>query len=88
VAKPQVEIDDDSDLEEVDEEVTSEHPGQLCRLCASAITEVVYIFSATGKEQHIAEKINTCLPVTVSYLHDSVLQQFLKHHRSLYRILG
>lgn len=61
-----VDGDCESDIEEVDEELLLEHPGQLCRLCASAVSEAVYIFGATGKEQHIAEKINTCLPVTVS----------------------
>jgi hypothetical protein len=72
-AKPRVEIDYDSDLEDMDEELVSEHPGQLCRLCASAVNEVVYIFSGTGKKQHIAEKINMCLPVTVSYLYNLIL---------------
>ncbi|XP_069672341.1 zinc finger protein 665-like isoform X2 [Periplaneta americana] len=59
------ESDDDTDFEEVDEELVVEHPGQLCRLCASSINDVVYIFGANGKEQRIAEKINTSLPVTV-----------------------
>jgi hypothetical protein len=70
----------------VDEELVPEHPGQLCRLCASAIKEIVYIFSATGKEQHIAEKINTCLPVTVSYLFNLVSLQNSK--QIPYCILG
>jgi hypothetical protein len=64
-----VESDCKSDVEDVDEELVLEHSGQLCRLCASAVSEAVYIFGTTGKEQHIAEKINTCLPVTVSYCH-------------------
>lgn len=82
-----VETDCESDLEEVDEELVLEHPGQLCRLCASAVSEAVYIFSATGKEQHIAEKINMCLPVTVSYHHYNsiVLQNFVL---LVYNIIG
>jgi hypothetical protein len=40
--------------------------GQLCRLCASSISKGIYIFSGGGREQHLADKINTCLPVTVS----------------------
>ena len=67
--KQLVESDCESDTEEAEEELVLEHPGQLCRLCASAVGEAVYIFGATGKEQCIAEKINSCLPVTVSYLH-------------------
>jgi hypothetical protein len=43
-----------------------EHRGQLCRLCASSISKGIYIFSGVGREQHLADKINTCLPVTVS----------------------
>jgi hypothetical protein len=72
-AKPRVEIDYVTELEDMDEELISEHPGRLCRLCASAVNEVVYIFSGAGKKQHIAEKINMCLPVTVSYLYNLVL---------------
>jgi hypothetical protein len=41
---------------------------QLCRLCADRISTGIYIFSGTGREQHIANKINTCLPVTVSMI--------------------
>jgi hypothetical protein len=67
--KPLVDSDFESDNEEAEEELVLEHPGQLCRLCASAVSEAVYIFGANGKEQHIAEKINLCLPVTVSSLH-------------------
>ena len=40
--------------------------GQLCRLCANNIKVGVYIFNDAGEEQHLAHKINTCLPVTVS----------------------
>jgi hypothetical protein len=40
--------------------------GQLCRLCARSISKGIYIFSGAGREQHLADKINTCLPVTVS----------------------
>jgi hypothetical protein len=43
-----------------------ERKGQLCRLCASSISKGIYIFSGVGREQHLADKINTCLPVTVS----------------------
>jgi hypothetical protein len=43
-----------------------EYKGQLCRLCASSISKGIYIFSGAGREQHLADKINTCLPVTVS----------------------
>ncbi|XP_021917100.1 oocyte zinc finger protein XlCOF6-like isoform X2 [Zootermopsis nevadensis] len=39
--------------------------GQLCRLCASSISTGIYIFNGTGREQHLADKINTCLPVSV-----------------------
>ena len=67
--KGPVKSDCESDTEEAEEELVLEHPGQLCRLCASAVSEAVYIFGATGKEQRIAEKINSCLPVMVSYLH-------------------
>jgi len=66
--KRPVESDCESDTEEAEEELVLEHPGQLCRLCASAVSEAVYIFGATGKEQRIAEKINSCLPVMVSCL--------------------
>jgi hypothetical protein len=58
-------VDYDSDLEDV-----PEHPGQLCRLCASAVNEVVYIYSGNGEKQRIADKINMCLPVTVSSLYN------------------
>lgn len=67
--KRSTECDCESSTEEAEEELVLEHPGQLCRLCASAVSEAVYIFGATGKEQCIAEKINSCLPVMVSYLH-------------------
>ncbi|XP_067000892.1 zinc finger protein 665 [Anabrus simplex] len=43
----------------------SEMPEKLCRLCASTVNNVLYIFDSVGCEQRIAEKINTCLPVTV-----------------------
>ena len=66
--KRPVESHCESDTEEAEEELVLEHPGQLCRLCASAVSEAVYIFSATGKEERIAEKINSCLPVMVRYL--------------------
>jgi hypothetical protein len=39
---------------------------RLCRLCACRISTGIYIFSGTGREQHLANKINTCLPITVS----------------------
>jgi hypothetical protein len=68
-----VEIDYDSDLEDMAEGLVPEHPGQLCRLCASAVNEVVYIYGGTGEKQHIAEKINMCLPVTVSYLYNNLV---------------
>lgn len=45
-----------------------EHPGQLCRLCANITTEFKYIFDDTGKQEHLAKKINSCLPVTVRFL--------------------
>jgi hypothetical protein len=67
-ARPRV--DYDSDLEDVHEELVPEHPGQLCRLCASAVNEVVYIYSGNGEKQRIADKINMCLPVTVSSLYN------------------
>jgi hypothetical protein len=41
---------------------------QLCRLCADRINTGIYIFSGAGREQHLANKINTCLPVTVSMI--------------------
>jgi hypothetical protein len=41
---------------------------QLCRLCAGRISTGIYIFSGTGREQHLANKINACLPVTVSMI--------------------
>lgn len=42
-----------------------EHPGQLCRLCATSTLDVIYIFSSTGKQLNIADKINSSLPVLV-----------------------
>ncbi|XP_023711016.1 zinc finger protein 678 isoform X2 [Cryptotermes secundus] len=39
---------------------------QLCRLCACTIGTGIYIFSGTGREQQLANKINTCLPITVT----------------------
>jgi hypothetical protein len=48
-----------------DESDVLKHPGQLCRLCASNTGDVIYIFSSTGKQLNIAEKINSSLPVLV-----------------------
>ena len=70
INRPHIETDDDTECEEVDEDII-EHPGLLCRLCASNIDEMVLIFSESGREQHIAEKINMCLPVTVSCIYKS-----------------
>jgi hypothetical protein len=42
---------------------------RLCRLCAGRISTGTYIFSGTGREQHLANKINTCLPITVSMIY-------------------
>nr|CAD7194448.1 unnamed protein product [Timema douglasi] len=47
------------------DEGEGEHPGQLCRLCAKNAAEMLYIYSTSGKDQLIAEKINTTLPVSV-----------------------
>ena len=41
------------------------HPGLLCRLCATPVTDPVYIFSENGKDMELAAKINICLPITV-----------------------
>jgi hypothetical protein len=41
---------------------------RLCRLCACRISTGIYIFSGAGREQRLANKINTCLPVTVSMI--------------------
>ncbi|XP_067000895.2 zinc finger protein 665 isoform X2 [Anabrus simplex] len=38
---------------------------QLCRLCANAVDDAVYIFSAEGFKLGLANKINTILPVMV-----------------------
>ncbi|XP_069672850.1 zinc finger protein 624-like isoform X2 [Periplaneta americana] len=49
----------------VDDGEITKHPGQLCRLCASNTGDVIYIFSSTGKQLNIANKINESLPVLV-----------------------
>jgi hypothetical protein len=48
-----------------DESSVLKHPGQLCRLCANNAGDVIYIFSSTGKQLNIADKINSSLPVLV-----------------------
>jgi hypothetical protein len=60
---------DTTSMEVMDNGCVSEElecKGQLCRLCASSISKGIYIFNGDGREQHLADKINTCLPVTVS----------------------
>jgi hypothetical protein len=44
----------------------SDHPGQLCRLCALPRQTMVYIFSETGLRLGLRSKINTWLPTHVS----------------------
>jgi hypothetical protein len=46
----------------------SDHPGQLCRLCALPRQSMVYIFSETGLQRGLRSKINTWLPTHVSML--------------------
>jgi hypothetical protein len=46
----------------------SDHPGQLCRLCALPRQAMVYIFSETGLRLGLHSKINTWLPTHVSLL--------------------
>nr|CAD7587684.1 unnamed protein product [Timema genevievae] len=55
----------DSGDTESGDEGGGEHPGELCRLCARNSAEMLYIYSTSGKDQLIAEKINTTLPVSV-----------------------
>jgi len=57
---------DDEDMEEVEDEDMSMHPGLLCRLCANPVSDAVFIFGESGKDKELAAKINICLPVTVS----------------------
>ena len=60
---------DTASMEVMDDSCVSEElecKGPLCRLCASSISKGIYIFSGAGREQNLADKINTCLPVTVS----------------------
>lgn len=46
----------------------SDHPGQLCRLCALPRQAMVYIFSEAGVQLGLRSKINTWLPTPVSPL--------------------
>ncbi|GLG97754.1 Krueppel homolog 1 [Gryllus bimaculatus] len=58
-------VSDGAVSEEHEDDILTESLNQLCRLCASHISDVVYIFNDTGQEQQIAKKINSCLPITV-----------------------
>jgi hypothetical protein len=49
-----------------DSDGDSDHPGQLCRLCALPRQNTVYIFSDTGLQLGLRTKINTWLPTHVS----------------------
>ncbi|XP_069687172.1 zinc finger protein 595-like isoform X2 [Periplaneta americana] len=63
IIKVETENGDRTDNSEQSEE--EECSGQLCRLCANNIKTGIYIFNGIGREQHLADKINTCLPITV-----------------------
>ncbi|XP_015584863.1 zinc finger protein 184 isoform X2 [Cephus cinctus] len=47
-------------------EITNDVASPLCRLCANKSDEMVYIFGTTESRKEIAEKIDDCLPITVS----------------------
>lgn len=51
-----------------EEDVEPEHPGTLCRLCGNHLetAESTFIFGEDGEKKSLAEKINACLPVSVS----------------------
>ena len=64
-------VDTEAMLELLEKSIVEEHPGVLCRLCGESTTNHVYIFAAEGENENeysLADKINSCLPVTVRFL--------------------
>lgn len=52
----------------------------LCRLCAQKTESMIYIFQYSTNQQNIAEKINNCLPITVSILY-IIIFQFISNEK-------
>ncbi|XP_069686218.1 uncharacterized protein [Periplaneta americana] len=53
-------------VDNIDVDVDSSHPGQLCRLCALPRKAMIYIYSERGVRLGLRSKINTWLPTHVS----------------------
>lgn len=67
-SQPNTNVSSAVELVHPDSDGDSDHPGQLCRLCALPRQSMVYIFSETGVQRGLRSKINTWLPTHVSIL--------------------
>jgi hypothetical protein len=67
-SQPNTFVSSAMELVHPDSDGDSDHPGQLCRLCALPRQSMVYIFSETGLQLGLRSKINTWLPTHVSIL--------------------